>query len=95
MKGSITTNGLLKCDEMIGQFVEILLKSKIVDKDTGFEINYGKTAFFRGCDGLFVYYSYDEGNNAELSGFLPVSDIQDVMRVDHMANLMEEETEDE
>jgi hypothetical protein len=87
-------NGLLKCDEMIGQFVEIMLKSKIIDRETGREISYGKTAFFRGCDGLFLYYSLDPGKNAELSGFVPVVDVMDVVRVDHMEDLMGDENEE-
>lgn len=83
MKGNMT-NGLLKSDELIGSFVNILLKAKMVDPQTGLEVNFGKTGFFRGCDGLFVYYCMSEDPKCEISGFVLASDVLDVVRVDHM-----------
>ena len=85
------TNGLLYSDKLIGQFVHIMTKGRIIDMGSGPEMSYAKNVFFRGCDGLCVYYSLDEGKDAELSGFIPILDVLDVVRVDHMENLMNEE----
>lgn len=89
------TNGLLKSDELIGQFVNILLKPKLADAATGIEANFGKTAFFRGCDGLFVYYCMSEDPKCEISGFVLASDVLDVVRVDHMEMFAPDEEDDE
>jgi hypothetical protein len=80
---------LLDVDQLMGHFVEIMMKSKIIDPESGREINYGKTAYFRGCDGMFIYYSFD--NTGEVSGMVPVSEIIDIVRIDHVEDLMGED----
>ena len=84
-----TTKDILDVSIFEGQFCLIMTKSTMIDKDSGRQMEYSQTAFLRGCDGMFLYYSFSP--DGEYSGFMPISEIKDVIRVDHMEEMMQED----
>jgi hypothetical protein len=84
-----TTKDLLDIGNMENEYVQIMSKNMMIDKETGRQANYSQTAWLRGCDGMFLYYSFDP--EGPFSGAMPISEIMDIIRIDHMQNLLEEE----
>jgi hypothetical protein len=86
-----TTKDLLDVSSMEGQFVQIMSKNMLLDRETGRQANHSVTGYLRGCDGMFLYYSFDP--EGPFSGFMPITEIMDVIRVDHVQNLIDEDEE--
>lgn len=72
-----------------GVFVHIMTNQQIIDQSTGMAINYSENGYFQSCDGYFLYYSFEE--NGPVTGFVPIDKILNVVRVDHIQDLMEGE----
>jgi hypothetical protein len=88
-----TTKDLLDVNQLQGELVQIMSKSTMIDPQSGRQMTYTQTAYLRGCDGMFIYYSFDP--TGPYSGFMPITEIMDVIRIDHVENLMQEMGEDE
>jgi hypothetical protein len=92
MKGKIrmaTTKDLLDISMLENQFVQIMGKNMMIDQQTGKQMNYSQTAYLRGCDGMFLYYSFDP--EGPFSGAMPITEVMDIIRIDHVQNLLEED----
>ena len=84
-----TTKDLLDISQMDGEFVQIMTKSMMIDPESGRQMNHSQTAFLRGCDGMFIYYSF--GQDGPFSGFIPITEIMNVVRVDHIEEMIKDD----